>query len=50
VIGTPDLCTLAARLSTGTVTAADLQLADRLIMALVNSLPPDSTIDLGSPE
>jgi len=46
-ISTPEMCGLAGRLSSGRVTLADLQLAEKLIMALVNRLPPDSTIDIG---
>ncbi len=46
-VSTADMCRLGARLRSGTVTADDLRLADKLIMALVNSLPPDSSIDIG---
>jgi hypothetical protein len=45
-ISTPEMCALAARLSNGLVSHEDLQLADKLIMALVDGLPPDSMIDL----
>jgi hypothetical protein len=47
-ISTPEMCGLAARLSDGRATPDDLRLADRLIMALVDRLPRDSTIDLGA--
>jgi hypothetical protein len=45
-ISTPQMCALAARLSDGRATPGDLRLADKLIMALVDRLPPDSTIQL----
>jgi len=40
------MCALAARIGDGRATPGDLKLAERLIMALVDRLPPDSTIDL----
>jgi hypothetical protein len=46
VIGTPEMCALAARLTSGTITLNDLRLADKLIMALVDRLPPNSTVEL----
>jgi hypothetical protein len=46
VISTADMCSLAARLSGGTATAADLRLADKLIMALVTRLPPNGALDI----
>jgi hypothetical protein len=45
-VSTAAMCSLAARLSAGIATADDLWLADRLIMALVERLPPDSKIAL----
>jgi hypothetical protein len=40
------MCALAAKLSDGRTSREDLQLADKLIMALVDRLPPDSTIHI----
>ena len=37
---TPEMCFLASRLEAGAVTAAELKLADKLVMALVDRLPP----------
>jgi hypothetical protein len=48
VITTSEMCSLAARLSDGRATVEDLRLADRLIMALVTRLPPNSTLKLGA--
>jgi hypothetical protein len=46
-ISTIEMCALGARLKSGVgITLADLQLADRLIMALVARLRRDSTIVL----
>jgi len=48
-VTTPEMCRLASRLEGDTVTAAELQLAGGLIMALVlvDRLPADSVIDVG---
>jgi hypothetical protein len=46
-VTTPEMCALAARLGDGRATPGDLKLAERLIMALVNRLPPDSGIAMG---
>jgi hypothetical protein len=48
VISTPEMCALAARLGDGRATPGDLAMAERLIVALVNMLPPDSMLDLES--
>jgi hypothetical protein len=45
-VSTPEMCALAARLGDGRATPGDLQLAERLIMALVDRLPPDSTLNV----
>ena len=45
-ITTIAMCTLAARLGDGRASRDDLQLAERLIMALVDRLPADSAIDI----
>ena len=45
-VSTPEMCSLAARLGDGRVTVEELRLAERIIMAFVNMLPPDSTISL----
>jgi len=45
-VSTVDMCRLAGRVGAGTATAAELQLAERLIMALVHRLPADSTIKI----
>jgi hypothetical protein len=37
---TPEMCFLASRLEAGAVTAAELKLAAKLVMALVDRLPP----------
>jgi hypothetical protein len=37
------MCFLASRLEAGAVTAAELKLAAKLVMALVDRLPPAST-------
>jgi hypothetical protein len=47
VVTTIQMCALAARVGAGLATSAELDLAERLIMALVNRLPADSTIDIG---
>jgi hypothetical protein len=46
VVDTAAMTALAARLSTGAVTAADLEIAGRLVLALVAMLPPDGAIGL----
>jgi hypothetical protein len=46
-IGTPETCSLAARLTDGPATAEDLRMAERLIMELVFRLPRDSSLDVG---
>jgi hypothetical protein len=48
VITTVAMCALAARLGDERATAADLQIAERLIMALVDRQPPDSVFDIGA--
>jgi hypothetical protein len=45
-ISTPEMCAFAARLGDGRASREDLQLAERLIMELVDRLPPDSTIEI----
>jgi len=45
-VSTPDMCALAARIGDGRASRDDMRLAERLIMALVDRLPPDSTIEL----
>jgi len=40
------MCFLASRLEASAMTGAELKLAGRLIMALVNRLEPDSAIDI----
>ena len=45
-ITTAQMCTLSARLRDGHATPDDARLASRLIMAFVNSLPPDSTVEI----
>jgi hypothetical protein len=45
-VSTPEMCALAARLSDGRASPGDLQLAERVIMALVDRLPPDSAIEV----
>jgi len=40
------MCALAARLSDGRATAAELRLAERLVLALVDRLPADSSIEV----
>jgi hypothetical protein len=45
-ISTPEMCSLAARVGDGRATPGDLQMAERLIMALVDRLPPDSTLNV----
>ena len=46
VISTPEMCSLAARIGDGRASHKDLQLAERLIMQLVDRLPADSTIEV----
>jgi hypothetical protein len=45
-VSTPDMCALAARIGDGRATSGDRKLAERLIMALVDRLEPDSAIDV----
>jgi hypothetical protein len=45
-ICTAQMCTLSARLRDGHATPDDARLASRLIMAFVNTLAPDSTIEI----
>jgi hypothetical protein len=45
-ISSTQMCALAARLSDGRASREDLRMADRLIIHLVDRLPPDSSIDL----
>jgi hypothetical protein len=45
-VTTAQMCALASRLAAGAATAADLQMADRLLMELVARLPPDSAVEL----
>jgi len=42
------MCALADRLEAGAVTAAEMKLAAKLVMALVDRLPEDSAIDVGT--
>lgn len=48
-VTTSTMAALAGRLSAGSVTAADLELAGRLVLALVQLLPPDGAIGLPNP-
>jgi hypothetical protein len=45
-VSTPEMCALAARVGDGRATLEDCKLAERLIMRLVDSLPPDSVLKL----
>jgi hypothetical protein len=45
-VTTIDMCSLAARLTDGRASPGDLLMAERLIMALVDRLPPDSSIEV----
>jgi hypothetical protein len=45
-VTTVEMCALAGRLGAGRVTAEDLRVAERLILALVHRLPADSTLDV----
>jgi hypothetical protein len=47
-VTTVDMCALADRLETGAVTAAEMKLAAKLVMALVDRLREDSAIDVGT--
>ena len=47
-VTTVDMCALADRLETGAVTAAEMKLAAKLVMALVDRLPEDSANDVGT--
>jgi hypothetical protein len=47
-VDTAQMIALSIRLEASTVTRADLDLASRLITALVHMLPPDSALDLGA--
>jgi hypothetical protein len=46
-VSTITMAALAGRLQSGTATIADQQLAGRLVLALMQLLPADATIDLG---
>jgi hypothetical protein len=46
-VSTVEMAGLAGRLSAGTVTAEDLRMASRLVLALMTMLPPNGEIDLG---
>jgi hypothetical protein len=46
-VTTPEMCHLAARLEAVAATAAEQQLAGRLVLALVDRLLADSAIDVG---
>jgi hypothetical protein len=45
-ISTPEMCALAARVGDGRASREDLRMAERLIMNLVDRLPPDSVLDV----
>lgn len=47
-VTTVDMCALADSLEAGAVTAAKMKLAAKLVMALVDRLPEDSAIDVGT--
>jgi hypothetical protein len=47
-VTTVDMCALADRPETGVVTAAEMKLAAKLVMALADRLPEDSAIDVGT--
>lgn len=49
-ISTAEMCGLASRLSDGRASRDDLQLADKVIMAFVMRLPPDSVVEIGTNE
>jgi hypothetical protein len=49
-VSTPEMCALAARLGDGHASRDDMQLAERLIMALVDRLPADSRLDIRADE
>src|SRR5437870_590925 len=49
-VSTVQMCALAARISDGRASREDWRLAERLIMALVDRLPPDSSIQLADDE
>jgi hypothetical protein len=46
LISTSEMCSPATRVSSGYVTVEDLQLAERIIIALVDRLRPDSSISV----
>jgi hypothetical protein len=46
LISASEMCSPAARVSSGRVTVEDLQLAERTIIAPVDRLPPDSSISV----
>jgi hypothetical protein len=46
---TIEMCALSGRLSSGSVTDDDLELAGRLILHLVRRLPEGAVLDLGLP-
>jgi hypothetical protein len=45
-VTTEEMCGLAGRLGAGRATVEDLHLAERLLLALMQLLPPDSAIDI----
>jgi hypothetical protein len=45
-ISTPEMCALAARLGDGRASYDDMRRAERLIMALVDRLQPNSVLDV----
>ncbi len=47
-VHTVTICELAARIGAGRATAADLALAERMLLALAAMLPPDGTLGLGT--
>jgi len=46
VISTSEMCSLAARIGDGRASPDDMRVAERLILALVDRLPADSTIEI----
>jgi hypothetical protein len=49
-ISTAQMAGLAARLGDGRASRQDMELADKVIMAFVMSLPPDSVVEIGANE
>jgi hypothetical protein len=47
-VSTAEMCALSARMDAGSVTAGDLQLAARPVLALAQMLPADSALALRS--